>query len=385
MRTTEGKPVLDRIEQGDPQWSARLAHALGHMERDDQLTHGFHTYPAGLHPDAAGELLEALPGEHVLDPFCGGGTVLVEAMVRGRKATGRDVSTVALLVATARTMLTTEEQRTSLRSTARRLAEVAQQATAMPDEARMAFVADWYAPYVLAELEAIRQGIEVADVTPGVRTLLWACLSSILIKVSWRRSDTSGQRAEHRRPPGTTAVLFHKKARELGRRLEALAAATPEGTPVPDVDFGDARALTLTTPADLVITSPPYPSVYDYLPMQAMREVWLGRSSPREAEIGPRRAWHGDRDLALRNWQRDTATWLQMVGGATRPGGTLVCIIGDGLVDGEVVHTIDPTSSLAVMAGWAPVARASLARPDHARADVRWEHAVMFRREADPT
>ena len=52
----------------------------------------------------------------------------------------------------------------------------------------------------------------------GNRTLYPTQDRSILVKVSWRKSDTSMQRVKHDRPVGTAAILFHKKARELGRK-----------------------------------------------------------------------------------------------------------------------------------------------------------------------
>ena len=50
------------------------------LEQADRVTHGFHTYPAGLNPDAARDLLALFPGDSLHDPFCGGGTVLVETI-----------------------------------------------------------------------------------------------------------------------------------------------------------------------------------------------------------------------------------------------------------------------------------------------------------------
>ena len=62
-------------------------------------THGFHTYPAGLHPDGAALLLTLMPEGPICDPFCGGGTVLVEAMAAGRACVGRDISPIAVRLA----------------------------------------------------------------------------------------------------------------------------------------------------------------------------------------------------------------------------------------------------------------------------------------------
>ncbi len=72
MRTTRGKPTLDVSTTGDAAISAALAASLRHEEQVDRATHGFHTWPAGLHPETARELLPLLPAGRLLDPFCWG-------------------------------------------------------------------------------------------------------------------------------------------------------------------------------------------------------------------------------------------------------------------------------------------------------------------------
>jgi hypothetical protein len=71
----------------------------------DGLTHNFYRYPARFSPLLVGELIEAFtkPGDLVLDPFMGGGTTLVEAAARGRKAIGSDISTLATFVSRVKT------------------------------------------------------------------------------------------------------------------------------------------------------------------------------------------------------------------------------------------------------------------------------------------
>src|SRR5580704_18912045 len=79
-------------DRADAEW---LAHALKVAPATDEENdparvdvHGFHTYPARMHPDTAARLVRAFAaeGETVLDPFCGSGTVLVEAMIARRRA-----------------------------------------------------------------------------------------------------------------------------------------------------------------------------------------------------------------------------------------------------------------------------------------------------------
>lgn len=380
MRTTRGKPTLDVSLDGDRTLASAMAHALQAEVRDDRLTHGFHTYPAGLHPDAARDLLALFPGDSLFDPFCGGGTVLVEGVVSGRRVHGRDLSPIAQLVSRARTMAASPDVLTQLRATSRRLADVAKVARAMPPGPILSVVGEWYEPHVLAELEALRAGIRDADVSDDARWLLWATFSSIVVKASFRASDTSSRRDVHSRPPATTAILFHKKARELGRRLEALVAEIPPGTPSADVGWGDARLKADITPVALVLTSPPYPSVYDYLAVQDLRAAWLDVALAERREIGPRRAFReqGSRE-AWKQWQADTHQWTRSVVSRIAPGGQLVVVIGDGLVEEGTVPTWETTRAAAEGAGLKFQASASLARPDPTRRATRWEHALAFK------
>jgi hypothetical protein len=380
-RDTEGHETLDRYLEGDSDLAEALAAALGRQGPVDRATHGFHTYPAGLHPDAARDLLQAFPGESVLDPFCGGGTVLVEGRIAGRATHGRDLSAVALRVSRARVATPTDEGLTAFRSAARRMTERARTSQDKAPHELFLAVRDWYAATAIRELWSLRSDIEaIEDVV--TRRCLEACFSSILVKVSWRRSDTSARRVKHDRKPGTTAILFHKKCRELARRQADLRERIPEGTPPTALDLQDARSLRLREPVDLVLTSPPYPAVYDYLPLQHLRRIWLG-SPPAEddgREIGPRRDWRRSHKQARRRWLADTTAWTAAAAEALAPGGHLVVVVGDGLTPQGPIDTVAASRDAARQAGLAPVARASLLRPDHARESTRWEHVFAFRK-----
>ncbi|HEX2879794.1 MAG TPA: DNA methyltransferase, partial [Polyangiaceae bacterium] len=67
--------------------------------------HGFHSYPARLHPVTARRLIEKLSreGDTVLDPFCGSGTVLVEGQLQGRHTIGVDLNPLAAELARFKT------------------------------------------------------------------------------------------------------------------------------------------------------------------------------------------------------------------------------------------------------------------------------------------
>lgn len=70
-----------------------------------KLTHCFHIYPAIMIPQVAGTLIDKY-GENakiLFDPYCGSGTSLVEANVRGIDAIGTDLNPLAKLISEVKT------------------------------------------------------------------------------------------------------------------------------------------------------------------------------------------------------------------------------------------------------------------------------------------
>ncbi len=365
-KTSRAVRAGEGILAGDKALARLLETALRHSERVERYTHGFHSYPAALHPDAARDLLTIGEGR-VLDPFCGGGTVLVEALAAGRESLGCDLGAIPCLVARARTTRTDEAARTHLRSVARGAAEVALRAQEPPSDAPPD-VQRAYQPHVAAELHAIRNFI-------GNDPLLKAVLSAIVVKVSRRTSETHQALNDEERPEGTTATLFHKKAREFARMLETI-----EAFPAPArVHREDAREVRLSG-YGLVVTSPPYPGVYDYAPIQSLRRYWLGvdDSSTLRDEIGSRREFRAGRAEALTAWKSDTARWLKAASRALDPGGRLCVIVGDGQVGSKRIDswTVHDEAARALGLRW--VARASVERLDLGFGTVRWEHAGVW-------
>lgn len=372
-----GPPAPTAVRtSGEATFAELAARAVAFSGRAERATHGFHTYPAGMNADCAAVLIRELPipegASNVHDPFCGGGTVLVEALLAGRPASGADLSPVAMLV--SRTRTASPSRAGALRAASRRITKAALASGPMrvPD-----ICVDWYEPHVVQELGRIRALIdEVED--NATRGLLEAVLSAIAIKTSYRESDTSNRRRPMHRAPGTTAVLFHKKARELGRMLDEMPADGQVR-----VRIGDARVTAPPNGTGLVLTSPPYPGVYDYLPMQQLRYAWLDLDPGRGVadEVGSRRAFRAlGRREALHRWRQDTAEWIQTQVNGLAPGGFLGIVVGDGLVGDRPVDTLSPTIDAMREAGLDIVARASADRPDHARETIRTEHLVVGRR-----
>src|SRR5687768_16192682 len=83
----------------------RLTDAARDRSRVVGYTHNFYRYPARFSPTFAAAAIELFsqPGDIVLDPYMGGGTVIVEAAARNRFAVGNDLNTLAVFLARAKT------------------------------------------------------------------------------------------------------------------------------------------------------------------------------------------------------------------------------------------------------------------------------------------
>jgi len=94
---------LDNLQSKDT--INRIWHAANDQSPVSGLTHRYYRYPAMLSPILVRTLIDELSDSTslVLDPFCGGGTVLVEALARHRMAVGTDINPLAIFIAIVKT------------------------------------------------------------------------------------------------------------------------------------------------------------------------------------------------------------------------------------------------------------------------------------------
>lgn len=82
----------------DETWDFRRANTK-------EFTHCFHSYPAMMIPQVARRILDKYAGQSkvLFDPYCGSGTSLVEANLKGINAIGTDINPLARLIAKSKT------------------------------------------------------------------------------------------------------------------------------------------------------------------------------------------------------------------------------------------------------------------------------------------
>jgi len=373
---------------------ARLAGRLFEVDPglSRALTHGFHSYAGRMHPSTARGAVEAWskPGQRVLDPFCGSGTVLVEAMAAGRSAVGIDASPLAILIARVRSTVLDEAGRSRLVASAQELS------VAAAERARKRIrpqIPAWasrentrFSPHVALELLGLRELVGATD-EDAVGMALRACFSSILVKFM-RQPESGPGEAVQRIGRGVPSRFFAGRAEELALALAGLAQRTPASTPAPEIHLGDARHLDSVRDCsfDLVVSSPPYAGTYHYAEHHDVRFLWLGL--PREkfdrVQVGARTE---DLGSPAKRWEKDRRHWLGEMGRVTKPGATLVLEIGDGVVGRAAEDAAEAIRFDAPKVGLELVAGAFQARPprDRRLSEIfagrpRREHILVLRK-----
>ena len=327
--SSTGGPV---VRSGDPELSGTLARCLEVDPRADlPFTHGFHPWPARMHPETARRAIEAFPAARILDPFVGSGTVAVEAVRAGRPFTGVDVSKVALEVAWARTRIRVPEACRAVEREAGRVASEAAKSLhrEMSPPSWATEIRGWFSPHTLKEIVLLQDCIgAVADAE--VRRLLVAVLSSLVVKLSRQASDSMPvvDRNVQTWKPGTSFRFFRDRAVEFTGMLLRLSSDLYKRKVAfvePELKLADSRSVTLASPYDLVLTSPPYPGVYDYSKHHRLRYPLFGDdgSFADRHEMGAKRA--------PGNYEADLVKALKRI--PLGANGRILLLIGDGTVN----------------------------------------------------
>ncbi|MFN3740603.1 MAG: DNA methyltransferase [Thermodesulfovibrionales bacterium] len=96
--TKESLTNSSRLKRYDPSWNYA-------EDNEKPYTHSIHPYPAMMIPQIAGRLITqyARPHAIILDPFCGSGSVLLEAFIRSYYSYGIDINPLSHLISKVKT------------------------------------------------------------------------------------------------------------------------------------------------------------------------------------------------------------------------------------------------------------------------------------------
>jgi hypothetical protein len=308
-------------------WSER---DLPERERTKHV-HRLHPYLGKFIPQLVEILLARYfrPGQHVLDPFAGSGTTLVQALEGGLDATGVDVASFNCLLMEVKTrpynpFVLEQELRAAH-------ARVGERSSVRPN----AYVRRWFAPQAARELL-------------GFRSLLSDYEHADVLRVVLARAARSARRTTHfdlefPAQPQLQPYWCHKHRREcrpvetakqfLGRyTLDTLArlkefSRVRAKRRVATVLHGDVRELALPARYDGVLTSPPYPGLIDYHEQHRYAYELLGLDDRRELEVGAAAA--GTSRAAIDAYADGIVETLLNARSAVRRKGPFIIVVND--------------------------------------------------------
>lgn len=275
-----------------------------------RLTHYLFRYPAKFHPPVARKLIEEFSGEGdlVLDPFCGSGTLLVEALGVGRSSIGTDIDPVAIFVSRVKTLSIPVE---SLQESSENLLDSLNEFERKEYQYEQLMFDDipveefenemsnrhlslppilnlfhWFRRYVAVDLATIISQIDLVKMPKNHRLFFTLIFASIIRRAS---------NADPVPVSGLEVTAYMRTLEENGRLVnpydlfrKAIFRGLKDWEKYQEkrsgisctVDVRQADAMRIRrhvrTKVDAIITSPPYHQAVDYYRRHTLEMFWLG-------------------------------------------------------------------------------------------------------------
>ena len=258
----------------------------------DTHTHHFHWYPAKMFYRIPLQILDTLKppaGATILDPFCGSGTVLVEALHRDLIAIGLDTNPIARLITKAKT---TPLDRDQLSSNLTAILNTAGRLRRRPSDSHVPTF--WFTPAARNALYRLHCAIrDLPDPHGSYRTFFLANLTSIVrscsladptipppVKMRAERASKAGARytrALETANSMTCQSVYRRFAETAKRNIDRLCTFRQQSSSSAIVLDGSALQMNLDDRAvDIVITSPPYCGAQKYIRSFRLELLLLG-------------------------------------------------------------------------------------------------------------
>ena len=295
---TEFETWQSVLERGNGDSSAR--------KDPKYLTHGIHPYKGKFYPQLVRPLLNVLEipkGGAVFDPFCGSGTVALEAILNGYDAYGCDINPTAVEIAVAKNTIFKVEpyefQRQAQLFQQELLSYEEGDYSAAFDSCAIEEIRSWFPEKAVAKMGFILSKI-AKEPDERIRRFLKVILSSIIREIS--QQEPSDLRIRRRKEPIEDAPVLEMYLRNLQKQYENIMAFHSIRNNAPcrignatiwrgnSNDSALVRQFLPESGADIVITSPPYATALPYIDTNRLNMLVLGgynakKRAPLEAEM----------------------------------------------------------------------------------------------------
>jgi len=342
------------------------------------LTHNYHPYAAKFIPQIPRFFIKEYTNENevVLDPFCGSGTALVESLLLRRNAIGIDVHPIATLISKVKTTPLNDHQLNFILKWLRELAlnyefndatitrylSASEKIEKNSNEKNKFYYAElidfpnkyhWFKKEILNAIVYIKMKIsEIMD--HKIRDFLLTSLSSIIVKVSNQESETRYVAINKKYSERDVFKFFYDKVMDMIYRMREFSKKL-SGNNWVKVYTADSRYIDFVkeNSVDFIITSPPYPNVYDYYLYHKLRMYILGYrvNDVQMREIGSRNK-HSSKREGIENYIKDMILCFNNFRRILKPNRFFVIVVGDSIIGGKKYDAFDIISKIAGKSGF---------------------------------
>ena len=260
--------------------AATLASSWDFGDTREDLIHRIHSYPARFPAFIMTKALEYAEAEgvvvrNVADVFCGCGTTAVEAKRNGKDFWGCDINPLATLIAQVKTHY--YRDRDLARTYAAIKAEVHRSDEASNDSAPISDrITYWFGEDNIADLRRLDRAIRRATPPYSSHRRFFQCAFSAILKATsfWLTKSIKPQRDPDKEPrrvmeafDDQVALMRHANNGNVFPRPAATTRIRAQNF------LGKTRN---QDRADLIVTSPPYVTSYNYADIHQLSTLWLG-------------------------------------------------------------------------------------------------------------
>ncbi len=273
--------------------------------------HGLHEYRGKFFPQLVRSLInvaDVAPGGILLDPMCGSGTALCEAMALSCTALGVDLNPLSVFISRTKCAIVGCDGRSFADDVRGSVSAFEYQAIDPTDvwPNDLVYLTRWFSLRALEEVAAILAEIQLTD--PLVRDFLLVCLSNVLRSISWQKDEDLRVRKEVQPyVKGSAAAQFESMVGEQVERIQAYLNFLPAETrdALSDVREGDSVSVDqvfkeFKGKVDVIVTSPPYATALPYLDTDRLSLIALGLL-PRQEHKAREASMIGTREISERD------------------------------------------------------------------------------------
>lgn len=245
---------------------------------DEYLMHTLHAYPAKFPAFIASKAFDYAEKEGVKikcvsDIFCGCGTVALEAKIHGKNFWGCDISPVATLIAkTKSNTYNIKSVKKYYELIKKSIQEIVVSSNAYEDaNERLKY---WFKESSYIELLKIKTSIDMC-VPNGKYKTAFLCLFSSILKASsrWLTKSIKPQ-IDPNKKDADVIKLFENQYNKFLRAIQEMEKISNSSKiEINNNNFLEIKKL---PKVDLVITSPPYVTSYEYADLHQLSSLWLG-------------------------------------------------------------------------------------------------------------